>query len=59
MKRILGVISVFLGGCLVVWIGYNYLVEMQPEAQGRNPLPAIIVSVLFIFGGIKMIRQKK
>jgi len=32
-----------MGAGLLFWVGYNFLVEMQPEAEERNPLPALIL----------------
>ena len=49
MKRIPGVFVLFLGLCLAGWIGYNLLLERLPETQGRNPLPGIIMSAVFLF----------
>jgi len=34
MKKLLGVVSLLFGLGLGAWIGYNYLVERQPEARG-------------------------
>ena len=59
IKKSLGVLACLLGALILGWIGYNYLIEMQPEAEGRNPIPALLFSAAAIFVGIKMILGKK
>jgi hypothetical protein len=58
MRKFLGVIALLMGAGLAAWIGYNYLVEMQPEAKGRNPLLPIVVTVGLLYQGQKWLRQK-
>ncbi len=58
IKKSFGVLVILVGALILGWIGYNYLIEMQPEAQGRNPLPALLFSAAAIFVGIKMFRGK-
>lgn len=57
MKKFLGVIALVLGLGLGTWIGYNYLVEMQPEARGRNPVPAMLLTAGFLYQGRKWLRE--
>ena len=57
IKRIAGVFVLLLGLVLLCWVGYNLLVEMQPAARGRNPLPAILFSLAFLYVGQKWIRN--
>ncbi len=59
IKKSLGVLVFLIGALILGWVGYNYLVEMQPEAEGRNPLPALLFSGGAIFVGIKMFLGKK
>jgi hypothetical protein len=59
MKRVFGVIALFMGCAILLWVGYNLLIERQPEAQGRNPLPAIGVSIAMIWVGIMWVRGKQ
>ena len=56
LKRLLGGIVLLLGIVLVLWIGYNLFVSMQPQARGRNPIPAMLVSAGLISVGIKWVR---
>ncbi len=58
-KKMLGFITLVLGVLLLGWIGYNYLIEMQLEAAGRNPVLPLIVSACFIFYGQKWLREEK
>ena len=57
IKKIAGVFVLLLGLVLLCWVGYNLFVEMQPEARGVNPLPAIIFSLVFLYVGQKWIRN--
>jgi len=59
MRRILGVFAVLIGATILLWIAYNYLVEMQPSAQGRNPLVPCAVGAAMVFVGIKWIRGEQ
>jgi hypothetical protein len=59
MKRILGVFIFILGLCLAAWIGYNLFIQRQPEAQGRSPIAAIIMSLAFLFVGYKWMTAKR
>ncbi len=55
LGKFVGIICVVLGTIIALWILYNYLVEMQPEAEGLNPLPAIIfVASLYYVGYTKL-----
>ena len=61
MKRaidwVFGIVSLLIGLGLGCWIAYNFIVEMQPEAKGKNPLPALGLTVLFIYVGITRLRK--
>ena len=57
MKRIFGGLMLLLGIALAGWIGYNYLIKMQPEAREINPAPAILFSLGLLFVGGKWLRQ--
>lgn len=57
MKKFLGVIALLMGLGLGSWIAYNFLVEMQPEARGRKPAPAIILTVGLLYQGQKWLRE--
>lgn len=59
MKRIFGVIALLMGSAILLWVGYNLFIEMQPEARGHSPLPAIGISVAMIIVGIMWIRGKQ
>ena len=59
MRRVLGVIALLMGCAILLWVGYNLLIERQPEAQGRNPLPAIAVSAAMIWVGIMWVRGEQ
>ncbi len=56
MKSVFGVIALLMGSTILLWVGYNLLIERQPETQGRSPLPAIVVSAAMIFVGVKWVR---
>ena len=56
MKRAFGGIALLMGSALVIWVGYNLLIERQPETQGKNPLAALGVGVAMIVVGAKWVR---
>lgn len=51
VKKIVGLCILVIGIGLLSWVAYNYLVEMQTQARGRNPLPALVFSAAAIFVG--------
>lgn len=53
MKILWGTLSLLLGLTLLGWICYNYFIEMQPSAEGRNPLVPVLFSGALIFVGVK------
>lgn len=57
MKKFLGVIALLMGLGLGSWIAYNYLVEMQPAARGRNPAAPILLTVGLLYQGQKWLRD--
>lgn len=59
IKKVLGVLVISIGASILVWIGYNYLIEMQPEFKGRNPIGPLLFSCAAIFVGSKWIFGKK
>jgi hypothetical protein len=59
MRRVFGGIALLMGSAILLWVGYNFLIERQPETQGSNPFPAIGVSLAMIFVGIMWIRGKQ
>ena len=52
-----GILCLLIGISLGGWIAYNFLVEMQPEARGKNPLPAVLVTALSLYVGVTRIRR--
>jgi hypothetical protein len=59
LKRIFGCLILLVGLTILGWIAYNYLVEMQPAARGRSPLPALVFSGAAIFVGGKWLFAKR
>ncbi len=57
MRRVFGALILLMGISLAAWIGYNLLIERQPEATG-SPLPAMILSIAFIFVGGRWVLNK-
>ena len=58
LKRIFGFFILLIGLGILGWIAYNYLVEMQPAARGRSPLPALVFSAAAIYVGGKWLLSK-
>jgi hypothetical protein len=58
IKRIFGFFILLIGLAILGWIAYNYLVEMQPSARGRSPLPPLIFSTAAIYVGGKWLLSK-
>ncbi len=59
MKRVFGVIVLLMGLGLFAWIGYNLFIEMQPEAEGRSPIPASLLASAFVFVGARWTLRKR
>jgi hypothetical protein len=59
LKRICGFFIFLIGLTILGWIAYNYLVEMQPTARGKNPLLALIFSGGAIFVGAAWLFAKR
>ncbi len=61
MKRAInlafGVACLLIGVGLGCWLAYNVPVEMQPEAEGKSPLRALVFAGLAIYVGITRIRK--
>jgi hypothetical protein len=51
-----GIIFLFVGVIIIAWIGYNFLIETQPEAVDGSLWGALILSSFSIFYGIKSLR---
>jgi len=58
-RKINGYLGIFIGLGLLSWIGYNYFIEMLPAAEGKSPVPALLVSVVSIYFGVKYLRAEK
>ena len=58
VKRIAGAFVFLLGVVLLCWLGYNFLVERQPESRAVNPLPAILFTIGFLYVGQKWMRNR-
>ncbi len=56
VRKFAGVFALLLGVLLGGWVFYNLFIHRMPEAQGRNPIPPIVMAVLFVVVGIKWIR---
>ena len=59
LKRIFGGFIFLIGLALLGWIAYNLLVGMQPEARGRNPLPALVLAAGAIYVGARWLFAKR
>jgi hypothetical protein len=55
VKRIAGYIMLSAGGLLALYIVANLQEDIN---RGRFPLPAICISVLLLYFGIKRVREK-
>ncbi len=58
-NKINGYLGLFMGMGLLSWIGYNYFVEMLPAAQGKNPIPPLLLSAICIYFGIKYLKKSR
>ena len=59
MQRFFGFIIFILGVALGGWVAYNLLVERTIHTQGKNPLPAVIISIGCMYVGFKWMRGKQ
>ena len=53
IRKTAGVLLILLGLSLAGWIFYNTFIEMQPAAEGRSPLPALVFVVGLLYLGGK------
>tara|TARA_R110002126_G_scaffold86474_7_gene208728 strand:- start:7001 stop:7237 length:237 start_codon:yes stop_codon:yes gene_type:complete len=52
------VLLIVMGCSLLGWIAFNLFVEMQPEAEGKNPLVPTLVGLLLVgTGGVRIVRR--
>ncbi len=58
-KRWAGLFVLLIGIALATWIGYNLLVEMQPEAKGRSPIGPSILAASCMYVGFNWLRGRK
>lgn len=54
---IFGVLCLLIGIGVGGWVAYNYLVEMQPEAEGKTPLPALVLTAVSLYVGVTRTRK--
>lgn len=57
MKRLFGVIALLMGSAILLWVGYNLLIERQKEFT-RGLLP-IGVGGAMVYVGVMWIRGKQ
>jgi hypothetical protein len=55
-QAILGLISLFLGLALVLWVAYNFLIERQPQFDG-GVLPSLGIGPALIVAGYWWLRS--
>ena len=51
VRRVSGFFVFALGLLLACWVAYNLLIDLQPEAQGTSPVPAMLISAAFLWVG--------
>ncbi|RCU52405.1 MULTISPECIES: hypothetical protein [Corallincola] len=56
LGKLFGIICLGLGLILGGWIGYNLFIEVQPEAEGRNPLLPIVLTIGLLYVGISRLK---
>ena len=59
LKKIIGAIEILFGLVILGWVGYNYIIEMQPATKGLNPIVALLFSSAAIYTGINWVAGKK
>ena len=52
-------VACLFGLTLLGWIGYNLFIERLPATQGRNPLPAVILSFACLGVGYKWMSRPR
>ncbi|GMV81612.1 MAG: hypothetical protein AMXMBFR7_27960 [Planctomycetota bacterium] len=58
VKRVIGGLMLLLGVFQLGWIGYNFLIELQPEARGRNPIIPILFGIGLLYVGFTWVKGK-
>jgi hypothetical protein len=56
LRRIGGIVVLFLGTTVLLWIAYNLFVERLPVTRGMNPLPALGFVAACFYVGLRWIR---
>lgn len=56
IRLVLSVLMIVLGVGLLAWIAFNQFVEMQPQAEGKNPIVGSAVAVLMVVSGVLRLR---
>jgi hypothetical protein len=57
MKRVIGVVALLMGSAILLWMGYNLLIECQKEFTGE--LLLIGTGCLMVYVGVMWIRDKQ
>lgn len=58
LKKIIGAIDLFIGILILIWVSYNYLVEMEPAAKGFNPIFPLLFATGAIYFGFRWLNGK-
>jgi hypothetical protein len=59
VRRASGIVVFSIGLAMAVWVAYNLLIDLQPEAEGGSPRGAVFLSALFLWVGGKWIRGRQ
>ena len=58
IRRIAGALSLLLGLILGGWIFFNLFIHRMPETEGRPVVGPILLTVAFIYVGIRWLQGK-
>ena len=48
---------ILMGLSLLALVGYSYLVEVSPDADGKNPLAVIMFAIMFLLYALLIIKR--
>ena len=57
-RKLLAITAIFIGCAVAGWLGYNYFVGLQPEAERHNPLVGALFALVMLGWGSANLARK-
>jgi len=55
-RLVFGSLAVLIGVAIIVWVGYNWLIERQPQFSGSRIFPSLGIAPVTVAVGIYWLR---